>query len=97
MAPGGITRTPGPRATCPRTCTASRSPKTDWTRKFAEQPEILGYFESLVDSHGLATHLRFGTEVVATTWSDDDSTWELELGDGERITADVGWCRGWVS
>ena len=67
----------------------SFAPKTDWTRKFAEQPEILGYFESLVDSHGLAPHLRFGTEVVAATWSDDDSTWELELGDGERITADV--------
>ena len=33
----------------------SFAPKTDWTRKFAEQPEILGYFESLVDSHGLGT------------------------------------------
>ncbi len=67
----------------------SFAPKTDWTRKFPEQPEILGYFESLVDDHALAPHLRFGTTVVAATWQDEDATWDLELGDGEHVTADV--------
>ncbi len=67
----------------------SFAPKTDWTRKFAEQPEILGYFESLVDSHGLQPHLRFGAEVTSATWSDVDQSWELTLVDGERVTVDV--------
>lgn len=67
----------------------SFSPKTDWSRKFAEQPEILGYFESLVERHGLAPHLRLGTEVTAATWSEDALEWTLELADGELARADV--------
>jgi cation diffusion facilitator CzcD-associated flavoprotein CzcO len=67
----------------------SFSPKTDWTRKFPEQPEILGYFESLVDTHGLGPHLRLNTAVVAATWEDATSTWDLELDGGEHVTADV--------
>lgn len=67
----------------------SFAPKTDWSRKFAEQPEILGYFESLVDSHGLGSHLRFGTAAVGAVWDDETATWELELADGERVTVDV--------
>ena len=35
--------------------------KTNWTRAFAEQPEILAYFESLVGRFDLARHLRFRT------------------------------------
>jgi cation diffusion facilitator CzcD-associated flavoprotein CzcO len=67
----------------------SFAPKTDWTRKFPEQPEILAYFESLVDSHGLGPHLRLHTAVTAATWNDDDATWDLELSNGEHVTADV--------
>jgi cation diffusion facilitator CzcD-associated flavoprotein CzcO len=67
--------------------------KADWSRRFAPQPEILGYFESLVDAYDLAPHLRFGVEVTDATWSDDDRTWTLGLRDrdGERteVTADV--------
>jgi cation diffusion facilitator CzcD-associated flavoprotein CzcO len=67
----------------------SFAPKTDWTRKFPEQPEILAYFESLVDSHGLAPHLRLNTAVVAATWHDDEAVWDLELADGAHVSADV--------
>ena len=55
----------------------SFAPKTDWSRKFAEQPEILGYFESLVDRFDLGPHLRLGTEVTSAQWSDRTSTWTL--------------------
>ncbi len=67
----------------------SFAPKTDWTRKFAEQPEILDYFESLVDSHALGPHLRFGCEVTTATWDDVEHSWELSLAHGERVVADV--------
>jgi len=55
----------------------SFAPKTDWSRKFAEQPEILSYFESLVDRFSLRPHLRFHTAVTAATWDDDRALWRL--------------------
>lgn len=60
----------------------SFAPKTDWTRKFAEQPEILGYFESLVDRFELGPHLRFHTAVTAATWDDDEALWHLTVDSG---------------
>ncbi len=66
----------------------SFSPKTDWSRKFAEQPEILDYFESLVDTHDLGGHLRFGVEILSAAWDDERAEWTLRTAD-EEITADV--------
>ncbi|MFM7062497.1 MAG: flavin-containing monooxygenase [Actinomycetes bacterium] len=63
--------------------------KRDWTRKFAGQEEILGYFESLVDHYDLGPHLRLGTEVVAATWDDARTCWVLRLDDGTEHEADV--------
>jgi cation diffusion facilitator CzcD-associated flavoprotein CzcO len=67
----------------------SFAPKRDWTRKFAEQPEILSYFESLVTDHGLEPHLRLGVEVASADWDDVTSTWTLRTTGGEVIEADV--------
>ena len=53
--------------------------KADWTRKFARQPEILGYFESLVDRFDLARHLRLGVEVTEAHYDDADGTWTLHM------------------
>ena len=68
--------------------------KSDWSRRFAEQPEILGYFESLVDRYQLGPHLRFRTEVTEAHYDDADGTWTLRTAgahgqpDG-TVTADV--------
>jgi cation diffusion facilitator CzcD-associated flavoprotein CzcO len=67
----------------------SFAPKVDWTRRYAFQPEILGYFEGLVERCGLGPHLRLGTEVVSATWDDTTSTWTVGLADGSSETADV--------
>ena len=67
----------------------SFAPKTDWSRKFAEQPEILSYFESLVDRYDLGPHLRLGTEISSAEWSDTTSTWTLTTAAGERHEFDV--------
>lgn len=68
--------------------------KRDWTRKFARQPEILGYFEELVDRFDLGPHLRFGTEVTEAHYDDADGTWTLRTAAPEgspdaTIVADV--------
>jgi cation diffusion facilitator CzcD-associated flavoprotein CzcO len=68
--------------------------KRDWTRKFARQPEILGYFESLVERFELGPHLRFGTEITEAHYEDSTGTWTLRTAGSEgepdgTIVADV--------
>lgn len=63
--------------------------KPDWTRKFAEQPEILDYVEDLTDRYGLRPHIRFGTEVAGADYDEQRAEWTLRLGDGSTHVADV--------
>ncbi|MFN8051180.1 MAG: NAD(P)/FAD-dependent oxidoreductase [Acidimicrobiales bacterium] len=65
----------------------SFAPKRDWTRKFAEQPEILRYFEDVCDRYDLRRRIRFHTEVTSARFDDEAGTWTLEsvtTDDGER-------------
>ena len=57
----------------------SFAPKTDWTRRFAEQPEILAYAEELVARHQLGPHLRTGTTVTSARFHEGTATWRLAL------------------
>ncbi len=71
----------------------SFAPKTDWTRRYAEQPEILSYAEDCVERFGLGTHLRLDTTVDRARFDDDRGDWELELvpqgGAAEVLRADT--------
>jgi cation diffusion facilitator CzcD-associated flavoprotein CzcO len=62
--------------------------KTDWSRRFAWQPELLGYSTELAVRHGLLSHCRFGAEVSRLTYDDAASTWALECTDGTQVVAD---------
>jgi len=57
----------------------SFAPKTDWSRRFAEQPEILSYAEDLVDRYHLTQHLRLSTTVRSATYDEVSGTWRLDL------------------
>jgi len=66
--------------------------KTDWTRRFAEQPEILSYAEDLVERYHLGPHLRLSTTVAGARFDEDRGTWRLDLegpGGGDELTADT--------
>jgi cation diffusion facilitator CzcD-associated flavoprotein CzcO len=54
-------------------------PKSNWTRRFAEQPEILSYAEQCVEEFRLEPHLRLGTTVEEATFDEDDGRWHLSL------------------
>jgi cation diffusion facilitator CzcD-associated flavoprotein CzcO len=54
-------------------------PKSDWSRRFAGQPEILGYAEACVDRFGLDPHLRLSTTVERATFDERDGRWHLEV------------------
>ncbi|TXK39465.1 NAD(P)/FAD-dependent oxidoreductase [Nonomuraea sp. C10] len=46
-----------------------------WTRRYPEQPEILGYLEHCADKYDVRRKIRFSTEVTDATF--DGSRWQL--------------------
>jgi 4-hydroxyacetophenone monooxygenase len=48
-----------------------------WTHRWSTQPDLLAYFRRCADELDLRSSIRFGTEVVEATWSDDDATWTV--------------------
>ena len=67
----------------------SFAPKKDWTRKFAEQPEILSYFEDIADRYDLRRRIRFGTEVTGLRFDEATSQWAISLAGGGTMHAEV--------
>ena len=63
--------------------------KTDWSRKWAPQPEILAYLEHCARKHGLLPHLRLGTEVAGARFDAARAVWELRTTAGARLEAEV--------
>lgn len=53
----------------------------NWSKRFAEQPEILQYLNSTVDKFGIRPHVRLGVEVVEATWVQERSLWRVTLRD----------------
>jgi cation diffusion facilitator CzcD-associated flavoprotein CzcO len=67
----------------------SFAPEGRWSRRFAEQPEILAYLHRVADDLGVLPLVRFGCEVAAAEWDDVSRTWTVTLADGETLVADV--------
>ncbi|WP_344540240.1 flavin-containing monooxygenase [Actinomadura fulvescens] len=67
--------------------------KTDWTRRFPPQREILDYLRLCARKYGVLPHIRFGTEVTEARFDSGDghtaSVWRVSTRDGEELTARV--------
>jgi cation diffusion facilitator CzcD-associated flavoprotein CzcO len=63
--------------------------KTDWSRKWAPQAEILAYMDDCAQRFGILPHVRFGTEIAAATFDEAGGVWRLRTAAGEDIVADV--------
>lgn len=59
----------------------------DWSRTFPKGAEVRAYIESLVDKYDLNAHLRFGHDVVAREWDEQNQWWRLSIAGGDTITA----------
>jgi cation diffusion facilitator CzcD-associated flavoprotein CzcO len=70
----------------------SRHLKPDWSRRFGSQQEIRDYLREVSVESGVREHIRFGAEVVAATFAEDEARWEVELADSERLGVDVLVC-----
>jgi cation diffusion facilitator CzcD-associated flavoprotein CzcO len=62
--------------------------KTDWSRRFALQPELLGYSAQCAIEAGLLPHCRFNAEVASARFDDASMRWHIALADGSSIEAD---------
>ncbi|MCT1514983.1 flavin-containing monooxygenase, partial [Dietzia cercidiphylli] len=63
--------------------------KTDWGRRYAEQPDILSYIRETADRYGLRDKVRTGIEVTSATFDEDTATWTVLTASGESFEADV--------
>ncbi len=63
--------------------------KTDWTRKWAPQPEILAYLDHCVRTYDLLRHVRFNTEVASARFDAEAGLWRLHTSSGEEIEAEI--------
>jgi cation diffusion facilitator CzcD-associated flavoprotein CzcO len=52
--------------------------KPDWTRMFAEQPEIQAYLVEVAERFSMIPHIHFDTEALKSTWDDDLKRWVIE-------------------
>jgi cation diffusion facilitator CzcD-associated flavoprotein CzcO len=61
----------------------------EWTRMYAEQPEILDYLRAAAKRHGVAARIRLKTPLREATWDEQQGVWHAIAGDGVRIDARV--------
>lgn len=67
----------------------SFEPKTDWSRPFSGQAEILDYLEHVAGKYGILPYIRFGQTVTAAHWDDASALWTVHTADGPTFRAPV--------
>jgi cation diffusion facilitator CzcD-associated flavoprotein CzcO len=55
----------------------SFEPKSDWSRLYPQQEEILSYLRHCADKYGIRPHIRFGTEVTGAEYDDATGNWRV--------------------
>ncbi|AXY56562.1 NAD(P)/FAD-dependent oxidoreductase [Acinetobacter chinensis] len=65
----------------------SFAPKTDWSKRYAEAPEIYSYIQSLIQDFDLNKYCRFNSEVLSATYDEKQCEWKLELSDEQTLSA----------
>jgi cation diffusion facilitator CzcD-associated flavoprotein CzcO len=63
--------------------------KPDWSKTYANQPEILEYFEECADRYDIRPHLRTQTRITAARWDEGASRWDLTDAEGRAYSCDV--------
>ena len=56
----------------------SYAPKTDWSKRYAEAPEIFQYIQNLIQDFQLKPFIRFNQEVTSTRYDENLCQWQVE-------------------
>ncbi len=65
----------------------SYAPKTDWSKRYAEAPEIFEYIQSLIEQYQLKNYIQFNQNVISTRYLDRDCQWSIQTESGLCIQA----------
>ena len=57
-------------------------PNPGWSHLLPPGPEVQGYFRQVADERGIRSHIRFGADVTAALYRDDQ--WWITTADGEE-------------
>ena len=60
----------------------SFAPSSEWSCRYARQPEILEYFRNCADRFDVRSHIVFQTEVMEAAWNEETQQWTITLDDG---------------
>lgn len=60
----------------------SYAPNPEWSRVFAQQPELERYLVDVAERHGLGEKVALGTEVLEAAWDEDDQHWQIRTSAG---------------
>ena len=84
---GGVWRDntyPGAACDCESHLYALRdAPNAAWSRRFARQPEIRAYLETVATAHGVRPYIRFRHDVTAAVWDDRAALWRIATSGGD--------------
>lgn len=65
----------------------SFAPKKDWSKRYAEAPEIFDYIQDLIKEYDLKKYIQFNQEVISTRYDEQQCHWHLVLKNGQTINA----------
>ncbi|MCW5828389.1 MAG: NAD(P)/FAD-dependent oxidoreductase [Deltaproteobacteria bacterium] len=65
----------------------SFEPRTDWSRAFSPQPEILDYLRHCARKYDLYRHIRFGSEVEKGVFDERTGTWTVHVRNAAPVKA----------
>lgn len=63
--------------------------KSDWSRRFAPQSEILAYLRHCADKYGIREHLHLHTEVTGAAFDEAAGLWRVHVSGGRTLEARV--------
>lgn len=67
----------------------SFEPNPNWTRMFAQQPEIRSYLEHCAHKYAVMPHVRLGHAVNQMRWNETEQHWHISDDNGRHYTANV--------
>ncbi len=65
----------------------SFAPNPDWSHTYSASNEILGYIDSMVESSGIAPHIRFGHNVTGVEFDEVAGEWTVNFEGREPVRA----------
>lgn len=65
----------------------SFEPKTDWSRNFGPQGEILQYMEHCADKYQLTPHIKLNTTITKAVYDETNGIWTVTAANGDSYSA----------